>query len=214
MVNSINPVSGAEEEVVMTDKYQVLPHYIVEHGAKVSQRMVNRATHVSLGDSALVIMTDLQETAPFSIEPTASIDATNEKMIACGVRLLFVTDIDDNLLGIVTYSDLRGEKPVQYIKEHGGNREDIMARDIMTPKDNLSALRFADVSRASVGDIIQTMSELGRQHTLVMETTEQGESVIRGIFSTSQICRQVGVSFEPALRANTFADVERAVVSA
>jgi CBS-domain-containing membrane protein len=135
-------------------------------------------------------------------------------MIACGVRLLFVTDIDDNLLGIVTYSDLRGEKPVQYIKEHGGNREDIMARDIMTPKDNLSALRFADVSRASVGDIIQTMSELGRQHTLVMETTEQGESVIRGIFSTSQICRQVGVSFEPALRANTFADVERAVVSA
>ena len=198
----------------MTDRYQALPHYTMEHSARVEQRMVNRATDVSLDDSAIKVMTDLQQTTPFNIEPTASIDATNDKMIACGVRLLFVTDSEEKLLGIVTYTDIWGEKPVQYMKEHGGSREDILAQDIMTAKDNLDVLNLSDVQKATVGDLIKTMSELGRQHTLVVENSATGESTIRGILSTSQISRQVGIPIEPSLRANTFADVERALISA
>jgi signal-transduction protein with cAMP-binding, CBS, and nucleotidyltransferase domain len=175
--------------------------------------MINRPTDVSFDDPALEVMTDLNEITPFSIEPTASIDATNEKMIACGVRLLFVTDIDGNLSGIVTAKDIMGEKPVQYIKEHGGKREEIIVQDIMTAKRNLDVLSFNDVKRASVGDIIETMQMLGRQHTLVEEVSEKGFSVIRGIFSTAQISRQLGVTIDPAMRATTFADVERVVLS-
>ena len=197
----------------MTTKYRVLPHYSIEQGAIVDRRMINRPTDVSLDDTALAVMTDLNEITPFSIEPTASIEATNEKMIACGVRLLFVTDIDSNLLGIVTAKDIMGEKPVKYIKEHGGKREDILVQDIMTAKRNLDVLSFEDVKRASVGDIIETMHMLGRQHTLVEEISEKGTSVIRGIFSTTQISRQLGVTIEPTIRATTFADVERVVLS-
>lgn len=201
-------------EVAMTEKYQTLPHYTVEHGVKITPRTAKRAAGVSLDNSALTVMTDLRKTTPFTIEPTASIEDTNRKMIANAVRLLFVTDSDENLLGIVTYSDLWGDAPVRYMKEHGGTRADIMVRDIMTVKDRLNALRLQDVSRASVGDIMQTMNILGRQHTLVMETTDTGESIIRGIFSTSQIARQVGLPPEPKVRASTFADVKQAVVSA
>ena len=197
----------------MTTKYRVLPHYSIEQGAIVDRRMINRPTDVSLDDTALAVMTDLNEITPFSIEPTASIEATNEKMIACGVRLLFVTDIDSNLLGIVTAKDIMGEKPVKYIKEHGGTREDIMVQDIMTAKRNLDVLSFEDVKRANVGDIIETMHMLGRQHTLVEEISDKGTSVIRGIFSTTQISRQLGVTIEPTIRATTFADVERVVLS-
>ncbi|WP_455375144.1 CBS domain-containing protein [Kaarinaea lacus] len=197
----------------MTNKYRVLPHYSIEQGAIVDRRMINRPTDVSLDDTALAVMTDLNDITPFSIEPTASIEATNEKMIACGVRLLFVTDIDSNLLGIVTAKDIMGEKPVKYIKEHGGKREDIMVQDIMTAKHNLDVLSFEDVKRANVGDIIETMHMLGRQHTLVEEISEKGASVIRGIFSTTQISRQLGVTIEPTMRATTFADVERVVLS-
>ncbi len=197
----------------MTNKYRALPHYSIEQGAIVDRRMINRPTDVSLDDSALSVMTDLNDMTPFSIEPTAGIEATNEKMIACGVRLLFVTDIDSNLLGIVTAKDILGEKPVQYIKEHGGKREDIMVQDVMTAKRNLDVLRFNDVKSASVGDIIETMHTLGRQHTLVEEISEKGISVIRGIFSTTQISRQLGITIDPAMRATTFADVERVVLS-
>lgn len=197
----------------MNTKYKVLPHYSIEQGAIVDRSMINRPTDVSLDDAAIEVMTDLNEITPFSIEPTASIEATNEKMIACGVRLLFVTDIDSNLLGIVTAKDIMGEKPVQYIKEHGGKREDIMVQEIMTAKRNLDVLSFNDVKRATVGDIIETLHVLGRQHTLVEEVSEKGTSVIRGIFSTTQISRQLGVTIDPAMRATTFADVERVVLS-
>ena len=197
----------------MVNKFKALPHQSMKQDAAVERKMVNRATDVSLDDSAILVMTDLNEFTPFSIEPTASIDATNEKMIASGVRLLFVTDGNGNLLGIVTATDVLGEKPVQYLKEHGGNREEIMAQDIMTTKDKLDVLNMVDVEKSYVGDILETMNLLGRQHTLVVETTEAGKSVIRGIFSTTQISRQLSVHIEPTPRAHTFADVKRAVLS-
>ena len=197
----------------MNNKYRALPHYSIEQGAIVDRRMINSPTDVALDDAAVEVMTDLNEITPFNIEPTASIDATNEKMIACGVRLLFVTDIDNNLIGIVTAKDIMGEKPVKYIREHGGKREDIIVQDIMTPKKSLDVLSYNDVKRASVGDIIETLNMLGRQHTLVEEISDKGATIIRGIFSSAQISRQLGVTIEPAVRANTFADVERVVLS-
>jgi len=198
----------------MVNKYKSLPHYSMEQKTRVDRPTINRATDVSLDDSATLVMTDLKEITPFSIEPTASIESTNEKMIASGVRLLFVTDNDGNLLGIVTSTDVLGEKPVQYLKEHGGSRDDIIVQDIMTSVDSLDVLLYSDVQKALVGDIVETMILLGRKHTLVVEKTESGESIIRGIFSTSQISHQVGMHIEPTLRAHTFADVERIVISA
>lgn len=197
----------------MNNKYRVLPHYSIRQGTIVDRRMINRATDVSTDDTAIAVMTDLNDITPFSIEPTATIDATNEKMIACGVRLLFVTDMDSNLLGIVTAKDILGEKPVMYLKEHGGSREDIIVQDIMTAKSDLDVLSFNDVKRATVGDIVETMKTLGRQHTLVEEISETGKTIIRGIFSTTQISRQLGVPIDLPGRANSFADVERAVLS-
>lgn len=198
----------------MSDKFKTLPHHNIAHGAKINRRMINRATDVSLQDPARLVMTDLNEITPFSIDPTATIDATNEKMIACGVRLLFVIDNDNNLLGIVTATDVMGEKPVQYLKEHGGGREDILVQDIMTAKQKLDALNLQDVEKACVGDIIETMNLLGRQHTLVLDQAESGDAVICGIFSTAQISRQLGVTIDPATRANSFADVGKVVLSA
>lgn len=198
----------------MVNKYKALPHYSMEYDTQVDRHTINRATDVSLDNSATLVMTDLHEITPFSIEPTASIEATNEKMIACGVRLLFVTDNDGNLLGIVTSTDVLGEKPVQYLTEHGGSRDDIIVQDVMTTIDALKVLLYSDVQKSTVGDIVETMKILGRRHTLVVDKTETGESIVRGIFSTSQISHQVGMHIEPTRRAHTFADVERVVISA
>ena len=69
----------------MVNKYKALSHHSMKQDATIDRHMINRATDVSLDEPATVVMTDLNEFTPFSIEPTASIDATNEKMIACGV---------------------------------------------------------------------------------------------------------------------------------
>jgi hypothetical protein len=46
-------------------------------------------------DPALSMMSDFYHIRPFSIPATATIEQINSKMIACGVRLLFVSDDKD-----------------------------------------------------------------------------------------------------------------------
>lgn len=194
----------------MAMNFRPLQYFSITKGAKINRRLYNRATDVSLHDPASVVMTDFNEITPFSIEPTASIDAANDKMIACGVRLLFVTNSEDSLLGLVTSTDTLGEKPLKYLQEHGGRREDILTQEIMTPHEQLLTLHMSDVKIASVGDIVETMKEFGRRHILVAETLIDGSGeTIRGIFSTSQMSRQIGYTIDLVERANNFAEVEK-----
>jgi CBS domain-containing protein len=167
---------------------------------------------VKLSDPATRVMTDFNVTRAFSIAPSATLSQTNQSMIDRGVRLLFVCDGDGTLLGLVTATDTLGEKPVLYVNEHGGTRDDILAKDIMTPKHDLMALEMRDVANSTIGDIAETMKTFGRQHILVIESSETGGGeVISGLFSTSQIQRQLGVTIELSGRAHTFAELEQAI---
>ncbi len=121
-------------------------------------------------------------------------------MITVGVRLLFVG-----------YTDLFGEKSVQYIKEHGGSRSDILAQDIMTPLLQLEVLKQDDVDKASVGDIVETVKTAERQHMLETTNLENGTQLISGIFSSTRIEKLPGIKLELSARAKTFADPGRAL---
>jgi len=202
-------------EDFMANQYKNLSYNTLVRGTKINRRTQNRQTSVSLNNPATIVMTDFSQVSPFSIEPTASIDQTNAKMIACGVRLLFVLDNTDGLIGLITASDVLGEKPVKYIQERGGIRQDIMAKDIMTPHDKLQALQMADIENACVGDIVETMKTFGRQHILVVEKDQtSGTEYIQGLFSTSQIERQLQMNIELSNRAASFAELEKALLSA
>ena len=198
----------------MRSIHKPLPHHTISRDATLNRPTTNRPVSVSLDDSALVVMTDLDDITPYSIEPTASIEATNDKMIACGVRLLFVTDADGTLRGLVTATDVLGEKPVKYLSEHGGKHADIFCQDIMTHRDKLDVIHLVDVERATVGDVVETMKIFQRQHILVTERVEGStEESIRGIFSTTQIGKQLGYNIELTTRANTFAELEHALMA-
>jgi len=159
-------------------------------------------------------MTDLETVTAFCIAPSASIKIANEKMIACGVRLLFVTDDNGELLGLVTTTDILGEKPVKYVNEHGGSREDILVMDIMTVKSKLEVIDLRDINNACVGDIVETMKAINRKHMLVVNHDVKGREKVCGIFSTTQVNRQLGLNIEPSLRVDSFADIERVLITA
>lgn len=147
---------------------------------------------VSWFDSAVSVMTDFSRTTPFCVEPGVSLDDALERMRTCGVRLLFVTDNDRVVLGLITAADLLGEKPVQYLRNVGGARNNICVENIMTPIDHLQGVEWADVITARVGNIVETIRLFGRQHLLTTETGDTGTTMVRGIFSATQISRQVG----------------------
>ena len=116
----------------MGTSYQALLSNKVFKESFLFQPVHMQESSVSLDDPAILVMTDFNRLSPITIESSATIDSANQKMINSGVRLLFVTDHDLSICGIITSNDIFGERPVQYIKEHGGIHKDILVLDIMT----------------------------------------------------------------------------------
>jgi len=80
--------------------------------------------------------------------------------------------------------------------------------DIMTPVERLEAVDFADLSGARVGHVLETLKSRGRQHALVIDQVD-GQQMVRGLLSLSQLCKQLGVSVETTEVANTFLEIEQ-----
>ena len=75
-------------------------------------------------------------------------------------------------------------------------------------------MELEDVLRARVGDVIASLRLSGRQHALVIESMQAQPStrVVRGIFSLTQIARQLGLPPQPAHNiARTFSEIEAAI---
>jgi hypothetical protein len=79
----------------------------------------------------------------------------------------------------------------------------------MCPRDSIDLLDAADVLRATVGDIVNTLKALHRQHALVGERDAiSGQVRIRGIFSATQIGRQLGAAIQTFEVGTTFTEIE------
>lgn len=192
--------------------YRPLPLHPLAPGASYFRPQPDALVRVSLDSPAVSVMTDLARVAAITIGPNASIDAAHGKMVYEGVHLLLVTDLRRDVLGLITATDIQGEKPMQFLEQRGGTHRDILVQDIMTPHERLEVLLMHDVLQAKVGDIVATLTRVGRQHAVVSDD-RAGEAlpVIRGIFSSTQIARQLGMPVNTVDVAQTFAEVEIAL---
>ena len=169
------------------------------------------APRVSLDDPAPAVMTDLKQVTAVTIDPEASIEHAMRVMVRRNVRLLFVVNVDNEIVGLITATDLLGEKPAQHIQEHGGRRSDIQVRDIMTPHERLEVIAFEDVRAAKVRNVLATLQHARRQHALVVDSDAAGNTIVRGLFSASQLARQLGKDVQTSQVAHTFAEIEAAL---
>jgi hypothetical protein len=85
----------------------------------------------------------------------------------------------------------------------------------MTPADRLEILDFRDVEAARIGDIVATLRLAGRQHALAVEATDEtpsAQKTVRGIFSLTQIARQLGIPPQQTHDIiRTFAEIQAAI---
>jgi CBS domain-containing protein len=139
-------------------------------------------------------MTDFTRVAPVTTRPEVTIDDALEHMKEAGVRSLLVLDTEKKILGVVTSYDIQGEKAIQIGEERRVRHDDITADMLMTGQSTLEVLDMMSVRDAQVGHIVATLKELGRQHLFVLERDpETGERRVRGLFSLSQITKQLGL---------------------
>lgn len=192
----------------MLRDYAPLPAALLEAGAGYAQPTQAVPEKVTLDDVALGVMTDLARVTAVIILAGDTLDEAHRRMIQRGVRLLLVVDEDRRVVGLITATDILGEKPVLYASERGLRRGEVLVRDIMTPRERLEVLSLADVRAARVGHVVATLRKAGRQHAVVVEQDDRGRQRVRGLFSATQIARQLGVSLQTAEIARTFAEIE------
>ena len=195
----------------MTRQYYPLTAHRLQAGARFHLPGQD-PDQVRIDSPALAVMTDLRRIPAATIDLEAPLDAANRFMIRRGVRLLLVTDDDRQVLGLITANDVLGEKPVKFALERGIKRQDIRVGDIMSPRERLDVLLYADLVQAEVGHVVATLKHSGRQHALVIDLNGNGEAqTVRGIFSASQIARQLGVAIQTTEVAQTFAEIGAAL---
>jgi len=206
----------------MDRTYHGLPIRELGAGAGSRRPRQPQPARVTRESPALAVMTDLTRVSPATIRARAPIEGAREFMRARGVRLLLVTDERDAVLGVLTAADILGEKPTRLAVERGGRRDELTVADIMTPAELVEVVELAAVEGARVGHVMETLRKAGRQHALVVDYEHIAprtalerpaeRAMVRGIFSLSQVARQLGVAApQPGEVARTFAEIEAAL---
>ncbi len=153
---------------------------------------------VKLDSPASVVMTNFNVVHPITTRPEVAIDVALKKMKTTGIRLLFVVNDADQIIGLVTAKDIMGERPIQITQQTRMPRAEITVAAVMTPQPDICALDTQAVRDARVGDIIETLRKQGRQHALVVKTDKATPSqCVIGMFSTSQIDKLLGNNVTP-----------------
>jgi CBS-domain-containing membrane protein len=193
--------------------YPPLPAKLLRPGASFFSPMQALPERVGPEHPASAVMTDLKQVSAVVIRPDDTVDEAHKRMIQRGVRLLLVLDPDRRVVGLLTATDILGEKPMKVVAERGCRHGDILVSDIMTPQERLEVLDIADVARARVGHIVATLTASGRQHAMVVDRDARGVETVRGLFSATQIARQLGAAVPTVERARTFAEIKSALAA-
>lgn len=197
----------------MTREYNPLSATMLQAGVTFHRPTQTLPPRIKLDDAAVKVMTDFKQVSAATIDAGVTMETANAVMIKRSVRLLLVVDTGNVVIGIITASDILGEKPLKFSQERSIKRNEIMVRDIMTPRERLEVIDINDVLSAKVGHVVATLKKAGRQHATVVEMGKDDKQTMRGLFSVSQIARQLGVQIQTTEVAGSFAEIEAALTN-
>jgi CBS domain containing-hemolysin-like protein len=192
----------------MAETYLPLQPHLLRSNTTYHQPVLPQQRRVTLEDAAIEVMTDFLAVRAITVPASVSIQYAYQRMRSNRIHLLLVTDDRNVILGLITSTDIEGEKPLQQMHERGVRRDEIMVSDIMTPRERLEAVLMEEVLRVRVGHIVATLQAVGRRHAMVIDYDEADRQRIRGLFAVSQLNRQLGTAIEPMETVRSFADVE------
>ena len=167
----------------------------LESAPRAAERRRRRSElvrRIALTDPARSVMTDFALDTPVTIGADRFIDDALRDMVAAGVRALLVMR-GEIVVGLITSYDIQGERPLQFLNASGFTRHsDIEVGHIMTPWEAVPTIDVPWVSSSSVADVVGRFRRKRDSHFVVVEYAEQGGAFVRGLFSRTEIERQLG----------------------
>jgi len=163
---------------------------------------------VTLDSPAVQVMTDLALVKAATTHPQTSLLEAEQTMIFLGVRMLFVVSEMPAIEGLITTTDLRGDRQLRVVHDRHMRYDELCVADVMTPLSTLDAVDFAQMKAGTVGNVIATLKQFGRNHLLVVESASDNlPQRVRGVISRAQIERQLGTPIDVTEVATSFADL-------
>ena len=184
----------------------------LERGVALAHASASHNSPVTLECPAWEVLTDLTLVKAATTSPQTSLRQAEQTMIGHGVRMLFVSNDGNCIEGLVTSTDLHGDRQIRLVQERGLRYDDLIVGDVMTPLGMMDAVDFDDLKHATVGDLIATLQRFGRHHMLVVQPpTHATPRRVRAVISRSQIERQLGETIELTPIATSFSEINRAL---
>lgn len=146
---------------------------------------------VHLEDPALFVMIDFKRVRPPVINANERIDDALNEMKVKGVHWLLVLDKDERVIGFIASEDILGERPIKLMQQRHFARQDILVKMVMTGAADMMAIDFSHLKHAKVAHIINTLMHAQKHYALIVENRANGPVDVRGLFSSSQISRQL-----------------------
>lgn len=165
--------------------YHALPTLKLENPSLYSQP-VELPAIIHIDDPATATLVDFDRLRPPVISTYRSLGDARAEMDLFNLPVLLVTDLDKQVIGIITSEDILGEKPVKLSQEKRIPRSEIEVEMVMTPIRDVPIIDAQDLVHAKVGHIIQTLREVN-EHTLLVTK----DNKLAGYFSASIISNQL-----------------------
>ncbi len=178
----------------------------------VAQILPQAVATVTEDSPAVTVMTDLTKVRAATTGPSTGLRQAEQMMIHQGVRMLFVVTDMPSIEGLITSTDVNGDRPMRLVNERQLHHDELTVGDVMTPLHLLDAIDMGDMQSATVGNLVATLKRFGRNHLLVVEKPgAKTPRRIRGVISRAQIERQLGKPVEITQIASSFSEIERAL---
>ena len=195
MLNA-QPRSSDGNVVIFSHRPASSPIERSSSAAKLWRPGAAEARHLSLNDSATLVVTDFTREAPVTVTEDRPIDEALRDMIVAGVRALLVVR-GDLVSGLITSYDIQGERPLQILRATSYTRHDeIEVGHVMTPWDRVLKLNWSWVSSARLRDIVELLRSTDATYLVIVENVEHRGVFVRGLISRARVARQLGYSFE------------------
>lgn len=178
-------------------KYEPLEHHpIPSDSLNLFSHNLPELAHCE--DPAEWVMIDMRNLLANIAHPDDRMVQVEPHLKRSQLPFLLVTAPEGMIQGILSSSDISGDKPIKVQHEKRITRDEVLVKTIMTPIDDFLALDYADVEGSKVGNIINTLQRAHKKYALVLRTNREGHKAIKGIFCLSQISRQLHVDLTNA----------------
>ncbi|AIY65320.1 CBS domain-containing protein [Pseudoalteromonas piratica] len=164
---------------------------------------------LDITSNASHIVTDFNHKRPQLIEKDVSVNEALYMMKMGHVRSKIVIDQSENLMGVISSSDLASYKVLHIAQLRNVSRADLTVENLMIKKEDMRAINFSKISNYTIGDVLATLRNMGQQHVLLIDK----ENTLRGLISASDIARALHIPININEKAHTFKEIFDVVFS-